>query len=370
MSCFDENMKKLGFGLMRLPKTEDDAIDIPHTCDMVDEFMSAGFRYFDTAWIYNGGKSEEAARDALIKRYPRDSFVLATKLAAWAGDKTKEASIKQFETSLERTQAGYFDYYLMHNLGGDRSALYDEWGIWDFANDLKKKGLIRHLGLSFHDRAEALAPILEAHPEVEFVQLQINYKDWEHPDIQSRLCYETARKYEKDVIVMEPVRGGALANLPEKAANVLSTLDPKASAASYAIRYAASLDGVKMVLSGMSNIDQMRDNISYMKDFRPLDEKERAAIETVRAILGAIPNVPCTSCGYCKKGCPMNIDIPAIFAAMNSYLADEKDKAAELYAALDPSASACVECGQCESVCPQLIPIIDRLAKANTIFDK
>ncbi len=370
MSCFDEKMKKLGFGLMRLPKTEGETIDIAQTCDMVDEFMANGFNYFDTAWIYNGGKSEEAARDALVKRYPRESFALASKLAAWAGDKTKEASIKQFETSLERTQAGYFDYYLMHNLGGDRSALYDDWGIWDFANDLKKKGLIRHLGFSFHDRAEALEPILEKHPEVEFVQLQINYKDWDHPDIQSRLCYETVRKYGKDVIVMEPVRGGALASLPEKAAAILSALDPKASAASYAIRYAASLEGVKMVLSGMSNMDQMRDNISYMKDFKPLDESEREAIEAVRAILGAIPSVPCTSCGYCKKGCPMDIDIPAVFSAMNSYLADEKDKAAEAYAALDPSASVCVECGQCESVCPQLIPIIDRLAKATTIFDK
>lgn len=370
MSCFDEKMKKLGFGLMRLPKTEGETIDIAQTCDMVDEFMANGFNYFDTAWIYNGGKSEEAARDALVKRYPRESFALASKLAAWAGDKTKEASIKQFETSLERTQAGYFDYYLMHNLGGDRSALYDDWGIWDFANDLKKKGLIRHLGFSFHDRAEALEPILEKHPEVEFVQLQINYKDWDHPDIQSRLCYETVRKYGKDVIVMEPVRGGALASLPEKAAAILSALDPKASAASYAIRYAASLEGVKMVLSGMSNMDQMRDNISYMKDFKPLDESEREAIEAVRAILGAIPSVPCTSCGYCKKGCPMDINIPAVFAAMNSYLADEKDKAAEAYAALDPSASVCVECGQCESVCPQLIPIIDRLAKATAIFDK
>ena len=368
MSCFDPKTKKLGFGLMRLPKNEDNSIDIRQTCDMADEFISAGFNYFDTAWIYDGGKSEEAARDALVKRYPRESFFLASKLAAWAGDKTKEASIKQFETSLERSQAGYFDYYLMHNLGGDRSALYDEWGIWDFAKDMKKKGLIRHLGMSFHDRAEALEPILEKHPEVEFVQLQINYKDWEHPDIQSKLCYEVARKYEKDIIVMEPVRGGALANLPEKAAAILSALDPKASAASYAIRYAASLEGVKMVLSGMSNLAQMRDNISYMKDFCPLDEKESAAIESVRAVLGAIPNIPCTSCGYCKKGCPADIDIPAVFAAMNAYLADEKDKAAELYSAIETNASACLECGQCESVCPQLIPIIDRLKKANTVF--
>ncbi|MBQ4055024.1 MAG: aldo/keto reductase [Clostridia bacterium] len=368
MSCFDSNTKKLGFGLMRLPKNKDNSIDIQQTCDMTDEFISAGFNYFDTAWIYDGGRSENAARDALVKRYPRESFFLASKLAAWAGDKTKEASLKQFETSLERSDAGYFDYYLMHNLGGDRSALYDEWGIWDFANDMKKKGLIRHLGMSFHDRAEALEPILERHPEIEFVQLQINYKDWEHPDIQSKLCYEVARKYEKDIIVMEPVRGGALANLPEKAAEILSALDPKASAASFAIRYAASLEGVKMVLSGMSNIAQMRDNISYMKDFRPLDEKESAAIESVRAILGAIPNIPCTSCGYCKKGCPADIDIPAVFAAMNAYLADEKDRAAELYSAIESNASACLECGQCESVCPQLIPIIDRLKKANTVF--
>ena len=368
MSCFDPNTKKLGFGLMRLPKNEDNSIDIKQTCDMTDEFMSAGFNYFDTAWIYDGGKSENAARDALVKRYPRESFFLASKLAAWAGDKTKDASLKQFETSLERSGAGYFDYYLLHNLGGDRSALYDEWGIWDFANEMKKKGLIRHLGMSFHDRAEALEPILEKHPEVEFVQLQINYKDWEHPDIQSKLCYEVARKYEKDIIVMEPVRGGALANLPEKAAEILSALDPKASAASFAIRYAASLEGVRMVLSGMSNLAQMRDNISYMKDFRPLDERESAAIEAVRAVLGAIPNIPCTSCGYCKKGCPADIDIPAVFAATNAYLADEKDKAAELYSAIESNASACLECGQCESVCPQLIPIIDRLKKANTIF--
>ena len=370
MSCFEKDLKKLGFGLMRLPKTEDDNIDIAQVCDMVDDFMSRGFKYFDTAWIYNGGKSEEAAREALVKRYPRESFLLATKLAAWAGDKTREAALKQFEDSLERSGAGYFDYYLMHNLGGDRTALYDEWGIWDFADELKKKGLIRHLGISFHDRAEALAPILEAHPEIEFVQLQINYKDWDHPDIQSRLCYETARKYGKDIIVMEPVRGGGLASLPEKAADILSALDPKASQASYAIRYAASLEGVRMVLSGMSNVEQMRDNLSYMEDFRPLDEREKQAIEQVRAILGAIPSVPCTSCGYCKKGCPTGIEIPEIFAAMNTYLSGEKEKAAEEYASLCSSAADCIACGQCEGVCPQLIPIIDRLGKAATIFNK
>lgn len=372
MSCFENDIKKLGFGLMRLPKKEDGTIDLPQVCDMTDEFMSRGFKYFDTAWIYDGGKSEECAKKALVERYPRDSFLLATKLAAWAGDKTRDAAYKQFETSLERSGAGYFDYYLMHNLGGERTALYDEWGLWDFAAELREKGLIRHLGFSFHDRADALIPILEAHPEVEFVQLQINYKDWDDADIQSRLCYETARKYGKDIIVMEPVRGGKLANLPEEAKNIFSSLDPKASEASYAIRYAASLDGVKMVLSGMSDTEQMRDNISYMDDFKPLNEREREAIERVRAILGAIPTVPCTSCGYCKKGCPAAIDIPSIFAAMNVYLAGEREKGIGMYNnAVNTSSHAdCLQCGQCESVCPQLIPIIDQLIRSKTIFNK
>jgi predicted aldo/keto reductase-like oxidoreductase len=366
MAELGENTPKLGFGLMRLPKT-DGVIDLEQVKVMVDRFLAAGFTYFDTAWAYEG--SEEAIREALVKRHPRDSFTLASKLAAWIGCRTKEDAAAQFRTSLERTGAGYFDYYLLHNLGEGRTKFFDEFDMWSFAQEMKKEGLIRHVGFSFHSTADELEEILNRHPEMEFVQLQINWADWEDSAIQSRACYETARRHGKPVVIMEPVKGGLLANPPAPVAELLKKADPEAPFASWAIRFSASLEGVITVLSGMSSTEQMDSNLSYMKDFKPLSESEQETVKEARKLLLSIPVIPCTSCDYCAKVCPMGIGISGSFAAMNVLT---------LYG--DPNAAAsregwlvgghqrkhaveCIKCGKCEQVCPQHIHIRDELSR-------
>ncbi|MBO4383594.1 MAG: aldo/keto reductase, partial [Clostridia bacterium] len=315
MGFLGEDIKKLGFGLMRLPRVEgsDDVIDIEQTKQMVDLFMEAGFTYFDTAWAYDG--SEEAAREALIERYPRESFQLATKNAAWIECETREDAVAQFETSLERTGAGYFDFYLLHNLGAHRTKIFEDFDLWTFVKEKKEEGLIKHIGFSFHSTPEELEEILQKHPEAEFVQLQINYADWENPAIQSRGCYEVARKYGKPVIIMEPVKGGNLAKPPETVADVFKAADPDASPASWAIRFAADLEGVITVLSGMSDLEQMEDNLSFMKGFNGFTDEERAVVQKAQEELTKIPVVPCTNCDYCAKVCPSNIGISGSFAA-------------------------------------------------------
>ena len=371
---FVESMPKLGFGLMRLPQINGE-IDIPQVCTMVDMFLAKGFKYFDTAYGYGDGASERAIKAALVDRYPRDSFYLATKLPAWAGAKNAEEAKQMFYTSLERTGAGYFDFYLLHNLGEQRTHYFDDFGIWDFLQERKREGLIHRLGFSFHDKADELDKVLTAHPEMEFVQLQINYADWENPAIESRKCYEVARKHGKPIVIMEPVKGGNLANPPQEAKDVFAAIDPNASASSWAIRFAASLDGVITVLSGMSNVEQMEDNLSYMQDFKPLNPQEQQAVEKVREIINAIPVVPCTGCEYCLKGCPQNVGIPGIFIAYNIYL---KFGNAELAGGQyswqteghqRAKASACIECGMCEEACPQHISIRDQLKKAAEVFE-
>ena len=371
---FVESMPKLGFGLMRLPQINGE-IDIPQVCTMVDMFLAKGFKYFDTAYGYGDGASERAIKAALVDRYPRDSFYLATKLPAWAGAKNAEEAKQMFYTSLERTGAGYFDFYLLHNLGEQRTHYFDDFGIWDFLQERKREGLIHRLGFSFHDKADELDKVLTAHPEMEFVQLQINYADWENPAIESRKCYEVARKHGKPIVIMEPVKGGNLANPPQEAKDVFAAIDPNASASSWAIRFAASLDGVITVLSGMSNVEQMEDNLSYMQDFKPLNPQEQQAVEKVREIINAIPVVPCTGCEYCLKGCPQNVGIPGVFIAYNIYL---KFGNAELAGGQyswqteghqRAKASACIECGMCEEACPQHISIRDQLKKAAEVFE-
>ena len=364
MSYLGEDIKKLGFGLMRLPMLGDQ-VDIEQTKTMVDLFMAKGFTYFDTAFGYINGKSEEAAKICLVDRYPRDSFQLATKLPAWYGAKNAEEAKQMFWTSLERTGAGYFDFYLLHNLGDDRTKVFDDFGIWEFLEEQKAKGLIKHLGFSFHDKAAVLDDILTAHPEMEFVQLQINYADWDSITIESRKCFEVAKKHGKPVVIMEPVKGGALADLPKGMNEILLDYKPDHSVPSWAIRFAASLSPVITVLSGMSNIAQMKDNLSFMSQFEPLNAEEYEVIETLQKKFEEIKNIPCTDCQYCMKGCPQNIPIPKVFDAMNLFLIyDNLSAAIRKYGFATREgylASTCIECGKCESACPQHIEIIKQL---------
>lgn len=376
MKYLGEDIKKLGFGLMRLPMNGgfDGEVDIEQLKEMVDLFMSKGFTYFDTAYGYANGKSEMAAKTALVDRYPRESFHLATKLPAWAGPTTAEEAKQMFWTSLERTGAGYFDFYLLHNIGGARTGKFDDFGIWDFVRQLKDKGLVKHIGFSFHDSADTLDQVLTAHPEMEFVQLQINYGDWESNSVQSRKCYEVAAKHNKPIVIMEPVKGGSLSNLPNSVASILEAANPSVSQASWAIRFAASLDNVITVLSGMSTLEQMKDNLSYMTDFKPLSTEELTVVEKAREMLAAIPRVPCTSCAYCVKDCPKGIHIPQIFDAVNRYLVYNDLGAAKFGYMLEEKfgsakASACIACGACESVCPQKIQIIDELKNAAALLE-
>ena len=353
---------KLGFGMMRLPRN-DGKIDIEKTKEMVDAFMAAGGKYFDTAYIYEG--SEEAVGKALCARYPRDSYYLATKVNA--GDfccKSEAEAKSEIKGSLERTGAGYIDFYLLHGIEASSIDNYNNYGLWDYVKKLKEEGLIKHYGFSFHDSPEMLDKVLTDHPDVEFVQLQINYADMEDASVQSRKIYETAVKHEKPIIVMEPVKGGLLADTPKEITDMFKEADPDASPASWAMRFAASLPGVDVVLSGMSTIDQVNDNISYMKDFKPLTEEETKLVEKARLVYENMDRVPCTSCKYCMPGCPMELHIPELFSVLNLYKTYgnlEKAKREYQVRPLGPKASECVECGQCENACPQHLPIITLL---------
>lgn len=371
---FGEATPKLGFGLMRLPKKGMGKIDIEQTKKMVDLFMEAGLNYFDTAYVYDGGDSERAAKEALVDRYPRESFTLATKLCAWMGANSEKTAKQQFYTSLERTGAGYFDYYLLHALQAGNYKKYDEYHIWDFVKEQKEKGLIKHWGFSFHAGPDILDEILTQHPDAEFVQLQLNYADWENPDVTARANYEVARKHGKSIIVMEPIKGGALANPPKAVQDIFRKANPESSFASWAIRYVASLEGIITVLSGMSNVAQMEDNLSYMKQFKALDAEEQDAIRKAQEVINGIKSIPCTGCHYCTAGCPKQIPIPEIFAARNKQLVWgqlEQGRTEYAKAVADVgTASDCIACGQCERACPQQIPVIDRLKDCATAFGK
>lgn len=370
---FGEHTPKLGFGLMRLPKREDGKIDVEETKQMVDEFMAAGLTYFDTAYVYDGGDSERAIKAALVDRYPRERYTLATKLCAWMGAHDEASAKQQFYTSLERTGAGYFDYYLLHALQAGNYKKYDEYHLWDFVKEQKAKGLIRHLGFSFHAGPELLDELLTAHPDAEFVQLQINYADWENPDVTARANYEVARKHGKSIVVMEPIKGGALADPIPVVRDIFRAANPDASFASWAIRYAASLDGIVTVLSGMSNLTQMEDNLSYMKDFKPMNASEQAAIRKAQEAINGVKSIPCTACHYCTAGCPKHIPIPEIFAARNKQLIwGQIEEGRQAYAKAVQSggrASDCIACGQCVRACPQQLMVIDYLKNCATQFD-
>lgn len=366
-----ENIKKnFGFGCMRLPM-KDGEVDTAETCRMVDEFLEAGFNYFDTAHGYIQGKSEKALKECLTGRYPRDRYILTNKLTMSFFQ--KESDIRPlFESQLEACGVEYFDFYLMHAQSAEIFRYFKERRAYETALELKAEGKIRHFGISFHDRAEVLEQILTEYPQIEAVQIQFNYVDYDDPAVQSRKCYEVCRKFGKPVIVMEPVKGGNLVNLPEKAKEVFEKLHG-GSPASYAIRFAAGFPGMMMVLSGMSNMEQMRDNLSFMRDFKPLNETELAAVERVQEIFKGMNLIPCTACRYCTDGCPKQIAIPDLFAVMNTKQIYHDWNADYYYHNVHTSpghrASDCVKCGKCEKVCPQHLPIRKLLADVAQEFE-
>lgn len=358
---FPEIKKNFGFGMMRLPMVGEE-VDLEQTCKMVDAFLEAGFNYFDTAHPYIQGKSEQAVKHCIADRYPREAFVLANKLSG-GFFKTEEEIRPLVDEQLSKCGVEYFDFFLMHAMNAARHQMYIDTRAYDVCQELKAEGKLRHVGLSFHDTADVLDKILTDRPEMEFVQLQFNYVDYEDAKVQSRACYEVCRKHGKPVLVMEPVKGGSLINLPENAMELLTT----GNAASYALRFAASFDGIAMVLSGMSNTEQMADNLSFMTDFKPLTEDEHETVAKIRTIYQAQHKIPCTACRYCTDGCPAGIPIPDIFACLNRNRAGEGEPEKE-YAAFENNASACIGCGQCEAECPQNLKIRDLLKEVEKAF--
>ena len=363
---FGEETFKLGFGLMRLPKLEDGkTIDIEQTKEMANMFIAAGGTYFDTAYVYDDGRSEAAFKEAVADRYPRESYTIATKLNAWLQCHDEESAKQQFYTSLERTGAGYIDYYLLHAIQRNNLHFYDDYHIWDFVREQKEKGLIKYWGFSFHADPELLDELLSKYPDVDFIQLQINYADMENESVQARKNWEVAKKHGKSITVMEPVKGGALADPVPQVKALFDAAAPNLSYASWAIRYVASLDNIITVLSGMSNIAQMENNLSYMKNFKPLNEAEQEVIRQVVNTMDEIESIKCTACRYCVEGCPMSIPIPDIFAARNlQRIYNQIEGAKHRYnmATKDKGkAHDCVQCGQCEGACPQHLPIITLL---------
>ena len=362
--------KNFGFGCMRLPM-KDGEVDTEETSRMVDTFLENGFNYFDTAHGYLDGKSELALKDCLTGRYPRDRYLLTNKLTNSFFQKQED--IRPFlESQLEACGVAYFDFYLMHAQNAEVFKYFKECRAYETAFELKAEGKIRHVGLSFHDRPEVLEQILTEYPQIEIVQIQFNYVDYDNPTVQSRACYEVCRKFGKPVIVMEPVKGGNLVNLPEKAAEILRELHG-GSLASYAIRFAAGFPGIRMVLSGMSSLAQMQDNISFMKEFKPLNEMELAAVERVQEIFKSMNLIPCTACHYCTEGCPQHIAVPDLFATMNSKKL-YKDWNADYYYGIHTGpgrrASDCLKCGKCEKACPQHLPIRQLLEEVAKEFEK
>lgn len=369
-------MKKFGFGCMRLPCNSDDPkdIDLPQIFEMVDRYIESGFNYFDTAYGYHDGLSEVALRKAVTERYPREDVIIADKLPVYMLKPSHNLE-EIFREQKERCGVEYFDYYMLHNITNNfYNGIIPQLKCFEFAEKLKEEGFIRHLGISFHDDAETLDKILSEHPSIEFVQLQINYLDWDNEGIQSGKCYEVARKYNKDIIVMEPLKGGTLVNIPEDAGKILTGYNPDLSLASWGIRFAASLEGVLTVLSGVSSLEQLEDNLSYMKDFNPLTEDELKVIGDVVEIIKHSIAIPCTGCDYCLDTCPEDIPISKFFALYN-----DVNQSIELQflhyfyydnlAKKNAPASSCLECGECEENCTQHIKIIDELKKVRDLLE-
>jgi uncharacterized protein len=371
-------MKKLGFGLMRLPlRNADDiaSIDIELMKKMVDSFIAKGFTYFDTAWVYHNEKSEDTFRKAVAERYPRTAYTITDKMPCWllnSGDDLQRI----FDMQLQRCGVEYFDYYLIHSLNKEYYDITQKYEAFEFIAKMKAEGKIKHIGFSFHDEVSLLEQIFKDHPESEFVQLQINYLDWENPAVCSRECYETAVRYGKPVIVMEPVKGGSLAKVPAEAERMFKDFHPDMSIASWAVRYAASLDNVFMVLSGMHTLEQIEDNTNYMSDFKPVSDEEKSIISKAGKIINSSIAIPCTACHYCTDGCPQHICIPEYFTLYNTlHMFGKKEQgihATVYYSSLSNThgkASDCIECGQCEHHCPQHIAIIKRLKDVANVLE-
>lgn len=361
--------KNFGFGCMRMQMVGDE-VDHAEFTRMVDAFMDAGFNYFDTAHVYINGKSETALRACLTSRYPRESYVLTNKLSP-SNFNSNEEIRPLLDLQLETCGVEYFDFWLMHAMNTELFEKYKRCRAFETALELKAEGKIRHLGISFHDKAEVLRQILTEYPQIEAVQIQFNYADFEDENIESRKCYEVCREFDKPIIVMEPVKGGALVNLPKEADDVLKGLNG-GSNASYAIRFAAGFEGVFMVLSGMGNMAMMQDNLSFMTDFKPLDEMELEAVNKVCDILKKQDTIPCTACRYCVEGCPMNIPIPEVFAVFNGkkQLKENSSKADYDKITRDTGkASDCIECAACESACPQHLEITKLLKSVKAEFE-
>lgn len=371
MTSYAGSKKNFGFGCMRLPMNHDEVDDIEFS-KMIDCFISEGFNYFDTAHGYLNGKSEEALKRCLTSRYPRDRYVLTNKLTTAYFEREEEIR-PFFESQLETCGVEYFDYYLMHAQSKEIFAKFRACHAYETALALKEEGKIRHFGISFHDKHEILEEILKEYPQIEVVQIQFNYVDYEDAAVESRKCYEVCRRFGKPIIVMEPVKGGSLVNLPPEAKQILEGLHG-GSPASYAIRFAASFDGIMMVLSGMSSMEQMQDNLSFMKDFKPLTESELDAIGKVREIFRAQGLIPCTACRYCIEGCPKDISIPDLFACLNAKK-QYQDWNSDYYyhnvhTVRNGKASDCIKCGKCEQICPQHLEIRKLLEQVAEAFDK
>ncbi|MBQ9279734.1 MAG: aldo/keto reductase [Clostridia bacterium] len=364
--------QKLGFGCMRLPMNGE-KVDYDEFHKMIDYYMEQGFNYFDTAHGYVEGKSETAIRECLVKRYPRESYILTDKLTQ-PYFQSQEEIRTFFEKQLEWCGVEYFDYYLMHAQDRNTYPHFQKNNAYSECLKLKEEGKIKHLGISFHDTAEMLEEILTEHPEVEIVQIQFNYADYESASVQSKKVYEVCRKFHKPVIVMEPVRGGRLVNLPEYAKELLDGLNQDCSYASYAIRFAASFEGMYSVLSGMSNFEQLKDNVDYMKEFKPLTEKEMETVLKVGELLRSMGGIPCTACRYCIEGCPAKISIPDLFSCYNTKVQFQDWNAGFYYNIHTKDghgkASDCIKCGKCEKICPQHLKIRDLLTKVAASFEE